>query len=177
MVVDVVGDVVGDGDGDVALVEGRHLATDEHRGATLFAQEANFMLGGNDDSSDLRRDFQRTLVRTELLSIGVRMADGRVFGARSRDISLSGIYVATDEHVEARSQLQLVIGSLSGSAALQIAAEVVYADGASGFGARYVMPSEEAHGFLAALIQRLRDPAFGADPPHTLADLIDKHGL
>ena len=122
------------------------------------------MLGKDDNDGEIRRDFHRTLVRTELLEILVRTSDGRAIKARSRDISLSGVYVVCEEALSAGTEVQLVIGSLSGSAALQIRADVVYVDAGQGFGARYVKPAEEAHGFLEALMKRLRAPAFGAPP-------------
>jgi hypothetical protein len=117
------------------------------------------MLGEKDDSGELRRDFIRTLVRTETLEVEVLLADGKKILGQSRDVSLSGIFVQTTEPPPPGTELHLLVSSLSGTAALRILSRIVHSEPGVGFGARFVAPAEEARGYLVALISKLTQHA------------------
>ena len=112
-----------------------------------------------DDTGELRRRFARALVRTEKLRIGIKTADGRAGDGRSRNISQIGVSVDWKQPLAVGDELELSIGSLTGSSALQLKAKVVHAS-PSGFGAQFLEPSDEARAYLRTLIRRLRvDPS------------------
>jgi hypothetical protein len=68
--------------------------------------------------------------------------------------------------LQAGDELELHVGSVTGSSSLRLKARVVHAS-PSGFGAQFLEPSDEARAYLRTLIKRLRvDPA----PPRTARD-------
>jgi hypothetical protein len=108
-----------------------------------------------DDTGEIRRRFSRALVRTERLRVEIRTADGKSGDGRSRNISQTGVSVDWKTPLQVGDELELHIGSLTGTSALRLKAKVVHAS-ASGFGAHFVEPSDEARSYLRSLIRRLR---------------------
>jgi PilZ domain-containing protein len=103
-----------------------------------------------------QRAFQRELIQTEALVVELREPGGRGVSGRSRNLSLNGIFVETEEQVNIGEELQLFVGSPAGAAALRVMARVVHIHPGVGFGAQFLDDNSESREYVAAFIQRVK---------------------
>ena len=111
------------------------------------------------DERRIPREYERELVQTETLVVELRAPSGNAISAQSRNLSLNGIFVETNEVVEVGEEVQLFIGAMSSASALRVAAKVVHVVPGEGFGARFLDESTEARDCVAAFLARFRRPA------------------
>ncbi|MSP62387.1 MAG: PilZ domain-containing protein [Myxococcales bacterium] len=108
------------------------------------------------DSYTMARGFDRELLQTETLVVELRESGGRAIQARSRNLSVNGIYVDTPEPPEVGTEVQLFVGSMVNAAALRVVATVVHVEPGVGFGARFLDDDEVAHEFVATFLKRVQ---------------------
>ena len=106
--------------------------------------------------STSQRAFERELIQTEALVVELRSEGGRAVSGRSRNLSLTGIFVETSEPIEAGAEVQLFVGSPTGAAALRVLARVVHIHPGIGFGAQFLDEDDEARAFVASFIERVQ---------------------
>lgn len=103
-----------------------------------------------------QRAFEREFIQTEALVVELRSSGGRAVAGRSRNLSLTGIFVETEDQVEAGAEVQLFIGSPADAAALRVQARVVHIHPGVGFGAQFLDDNDEARAWVASFIQRVQ---------------------
>ncbi len=101
------------------------------------------------------RELERELVQTETLIVEMRDSGGHSLSGQSKNLSLTGIFVEAKESPAVGSEVQLFIGSMASSSALRVTATVVHVE-PDGFGAKFVDDTEEARGYVAAILVRFR---------------------
>jgi hypothetical protein len=110
----------------------------------------------DDPKGQVRREFEREMVRTETLIVESHPEGVRTILGTSRNLSKSGIYVESTATVKIGDEVQLFIGSMRSAAALRAVARVMHVEPGVGFGAHFIDEDDESRTCVAAFIERFK---------------------